>query len=49
MSISRIKKYLNKYGVENGHIENQKRPKKDNSVKGDIFLKLPLLWCFNKI
>jgi len=35
MSIDNFKKEFIKYGVENGHI---KKPKKDNSVKGDIFL-----------
>ena len=38
MSIENFKKEFIKYGVKNGHIKKPKRPKKDNSVKGDIFL-----------
>ena len=38
MSIENFKKEFIKYGVENGHIKKPKRPKKDNSVKSDIFL-----------
>ena len=38
MSIENFKKEFIKYGVENGHIKKPKRPKKDNSKKGDIFL-----------
>jgi len=38
MSIENFKKEFIKYGVENGHIKKPKRPKKDNSKKGDIFV-----------
>jgi hypothetical protein len=38
MSIENFKKEFIKYGVDNGYIKKPKRPKKDNSKKGDIFL-----------
>ena len=37
MSIENFKKEFIKYGVDNGYIKKPKRPKKDNSKKGDIF------------
>ena len=38
MSIENFKKEFINYGVDNGYIKKPKRPKKDNSKKGDIFL-----------
>ena len=38
MSIENFKKEFIKYGVDNGYIKKPKKPKKDNSKKGDIFV-----------